>query len=86
MAFFSVALKETQTSRPAYAQGPESWWAAVISQTALGAGAREAGPSIYVTHLSAQYVHTYLPCSVRSRWIRRQCAYWKGRPEIVKAI
>ncbi|KAL5485227.1 hypothetical protein ACEPAI_7869 [Sanghuangporus weigelae] len=39
---FKIALKELQTSRPAYADGPESWWAAVISRTALGAGARES--------------------------------------------
>lgn len=34
-----TALEELQANRPAYAQGHEAWWGAVIARTALGAGA-----------------------------------------------
>ncbi|KAH8119404.1 HAD-like protein [Phellopilus nigrolimitatus] len=38
-AAFKKALRELQAARPAYAQGPEGWWRAVIMRTAVGAGA-----------------------------------------------
>ncbi|KAL5507305.1 hypothetical protein ACEPAH_6761 [Sanghuangporus vaninii] len=56
---FKIALKELQTSRPAYAEGPESWWAAVISRTALGAGARESNVNEHIGTVVPKLLHRF---------------------------